>query len=719
MTNVLVIAPTPFFSDRGCHVRIYEVTRSLQRIGQNPLVLTYPRGDDPPGLRVIRSRTLKGYSKLEAGPAWPRLFIDLSLYKQASGIVRKENPDLVYAFLHEGTAIARLLRARHGVPFIFDYQGSLTLESLQHGFITRGWMEKAFLAVERSLDSSADEVVTSADHLGGVLRDRGITAHTVPDGVDAARFSPGSPDRKLCAGLGLPADKPVLVYLGVMSDYQGVDILLESALLLKREGVPAHFLLMGYPEDFYKHKAEEMDLCDMVTFTGRVDYGKAPEYLRLGTLALAPKLADTESNGKVLNYLASGLPVVAFDTDINRELLADCAAWAKLEVDRRKCAQSFAGAMAALLSNPAKARSLSEAGRKRAAELYSLERQAEKLRDVCARALAKPHEPAARFGKMMRVFLHQFERAGSWMDLRWRRLTKRRISTLGTEALHWSAKKEAKIIGWQDHPLVRRHINTRVTGGPDANWLDDFFARWCPGGVDHAANLGFGFGDLEAHALSTGMVQRFFSVDISEPAAEYCRRHFKGFAASFQVSDLNRVELGTERFDAVFAASVLHHVLDLEHLLDEVGRCLRPGGWFVFDEYTGPSRFQWRAKQLEIVNELLAALPGKYKHDLRRRFFKKRRVYPNPLDDTSRDSPFEAVRSEEILPLVSERFEIVRRAEYGGALLHPLLDGIAGNFRQDRGEDMLLLFRLMLLERELESGGAVSSDFTSVVARRT
>jgi hypothetical protein len=93
-------------------------------------------------------------------------------------------------------------------------------------------------------------------------------------------------------------------------------------------------------------------------------------------------------------------------------------------------------------------------------------------------------------------------------------------------------------------------------------------------------------------------------------------------------------------------------------------------------------------------------------------------VYPNPLDERGRDSPYEAVRSEEILKLVSERFTMIRRRDYGGAILHPLLDGIAGNFRIGSASDTRLLYRLLLLERELEKAGEISSDFTSVVARR-
>ena len=53
--RVLVIAPTPFFGDRGCHVRILEEIRGLQARGADVLVVTYPTGNDVPGVRTARA----------------------------------------------------------------------------------------------------------------------------------------------------------------------------------------------------------------------------------------------------------------------------------------------------------------------------------------------------------------------------------------------------------------------------------------------------------------------------------------------------------------------------------------------------------------------------------------------------------------------------------------------------------------------------------------
>jgi glycosyltransferase involved in cell wall biosynthesis len=67
---------------------------------------------------------------------------------------------------------------------------------------------------------------------------------------------------------------------------------------------------------------------DRVTLTGAVPYEEAGAYLALGDLAVAPKLSLTEGNGKLVNYMAMGLPVVAFDSPVSREILGDLGIYA-------------------------------------------------------------------------------------------------------------------------------------------------------------------------------------------------------------------------------------------------------------------------------------------------------------------------------------------------------------------------------------------------------
>jgi len=384
--RVLMIAPTPFFSDRGCHVRIFEQAVFLEKSGVEVKIITYPLGCDPPGLKVHRVSRVVPYNRSEAGPAWARLLLDSAMAPAAGRLCRAFRPHLLHAHLHEGCMVGALLKKLFRLPLVFDYQGSLVEESLQHGFISRGGvLEGAFSAAERGIDRSPDVILTSAAVLADSIKGNGPPVETLPDWVDTDRFRPACPDAALKEKLGVQARVPLVVYLGVTSHYQGTDLLLHAARSLQDRGKDFHFLVMGYPEQEYVDAAKRMGLAQRMTFTGRVNYFQSHSYLQLGDAAVAPKLSSTESNGKLLNYMACGLPIAAFDLPVNREIAGDCAEWVEPSEDREKAGAGIAEALARLINDRDRSRELGARARERVIGLYSPEKQAPRLLDVYRR----------------------------------------------------------------------------------------------------------------------------------------------------------------------------------------------------------------------------------------------------------------------------------------------------------------------------------------------
>src|SRR5262249_24328379 len=119
----------------------------------------------------------------------------------------------------------------------------------------------------------------------------------LPDGVDPEVFRPGVPADDLRRTLGLEG-KRVVVFLGVLTPYQGVDDLVAAWPAVVAAAPDAHLLLMGYPnEGRYREVVAGAGLTGSVTVTGRIDYHEAPRYLALGDVAVSPKRSATEANG--------------------------------------------------------------------------------------------------------------------------------------------------------------------------------------------------------------------------------------------------------------------------------------------------------------------------------------------------------------------------------------------------------------------------------------
>jgi glycosyltransferase involved in cell wall biosynthesis len=109
-----------------------------------------------------------------------------------------------------------------------------------------------------------------------------------------------------------------------------------------------------------------LGISDWVTFTGKIEYRDAPAYLSLGDIGVAPKISSTEGSGKLLNYMALAQPVVAFDTAVHREYLADLGVYAPAGD-----AAAFARAIDNLLQNPETMAELGQKLRQRAENVYS------------------------------------------------------------------------------------------------------------------------------------------------------------------------------------------------------------------------------------------------------------------------------------------------------------------------------------------------------------
>ncbi len=378
--RVLVLAPTPFFADRGCHVRILEEARAAMACGVELRLVTYHIGRDVPGIPTERIPGFSWYKKLEAGPSWVKPFLDVQLLFKAWKVARAFKPHVIHAHLHEGAFFGAFLKMVLRVPMLFDCQGSLTAEITDHGFVKPGsLLQRFFATLERWINRSSDFIVTSASPTVELLLKDGMPKDRVRaliDGVDTGVFAP-QPKEEIRARLGLPERRPVVAYLGLMNSYQGIDLLLEAAAYLKGQGAKIHYLIMGFPDAAYREKAEAMGIADIVTFTGRIPYDEAPLYLSAGDLAVSPKVSLTEANGKLFNYIACGLPTVVFDTPVNREILGDAALYAKFGD-----AADLAGAIGRLAGDSELREDVGAEGRERAISMHSWQARGRELAQI-------------------------------------------------------------------------------------------------------------------------------------------------------------------------------------------------------------------------------------------------------------------------------------------------------------------------------------------------
>jgi len=390
--EVLILAPTSFFADYGCHVRILVEALALQRLGHRVTVCTYHNGEDIQGLRIVRTTGIPWRRQYEVGSSLHKLAFDALLSIRSLAWTVHRRPDIIHAHLHEGALIGFFLSRLWRVPLIFDFQGSLTGEMIDHGFLSPSSRFRAsLLRLEQVIDHLPDTIIVSSNHAAGLLRQEfdcgGKEIHVLPDTVDTDLFGPRDNDNGVIEQkreLGIPPGSRVVVYLGLLAEYQGISLLLQAARELVPRYPDLHFLVMGHPNvEQYRALAARLGVGEQVTFTGRIHYLEAHRYLRLGDVAVAPKLSATEGSGKLPNYMAMGLPTVAFDTQVSREYLGAWGVYA-----RTGDYISLAEAIASVLEDKGRAATLGEKLRERAVTEYSWPVLLQNLGDIYSGLLA-------------------------------------------------------------------------------------------------------------------------------------------------------------------------------------------------------------------------------------------------------------------------------------------------------------------------------------------
>jgi len=320
--RILMIAPTSFFSDRGCHVRIYNSYKRLSKNNKITLV-TYHLGIDIKNLDIKRISKVSWYNKIDAGPSFGKIYLDLKLLIKCLKLAKKY--DLIYAHLHEGALIGYVLKKFYNKKLIFDCQDSLIKEIVSYNFATnKSLMYKILSRIEKLCYEKSDEIIVSNINIKDFIEknfNRKVTLIT--DEVDKEIFN----TKVKKANLKLP-NKKIIVYLGGMQKNKGVFDLINAIPKIDKK---YHFLLMGYPNEEAKKLAESLGISNRITFTGKIDYFKAGSYLKLGDYAVSPKktLDSLEANAKLYAYKAMGLKTFCYDTKENKDIMQNLGIYIK------------------------------------------------------------------------------------------------------------------------------------------------------------------------------------------------------------------------------------------------------------------------------------------------------------------------------------------------------------------------------------------------------
>lgn len=148
-----------------------------------------------------------------------------------------------------------------------------------------------------------------------------IPLEAVSNGINLSDFSPGPVDPEVYKKFSIPANKPVVTYVGRLDAEKHLPVLLKAFEGVKAAVPDAHLVVVGDGTELpaLKRLADDLGFADSASFTGRVTDDDLRSLHRLGTVFCMPSPAELQSIA-TLEAMASGQPVVAVDAGALSEL---------------------------------------------------------------------------------------------------------------------------------------------------------------------------------------------------------------------------------------------------------------------------------------------------------------------------------------------------------------------------------------------------------------
>ncbi len=120
----------------------------------------------------------------------------------------------------------------------------------------------------------------------------------------------------------------------------------------------------------------------------------------------------------------------------------------------------------------------------------------------------------------------------------------------------------------------------------------------------------------------------------------------------FVEADFNTWQAEPESLDVVLANQCLHHVVELEHLFDQIHLGLVDDGALVTSDMIGRNGHQRWPETLDAIADFWNEMPDEYHRNCQ-----WDKLEPEFVNRNHAEEGFEGIRAQDILPLLCERFE--------------------------------------------------------------
>lgn len=310
--NVLVLAPHPFFINRGTPIDVQLVVQALsERNDTNVDMIVYPVGEDIslPKISVYRVPFTSYIKDIRPGFSLKKIYIDFFMFCYTWKKVHSGNYSMIHAG-EESVFIAMFMKKIYKTPYVYDIDSSIAQQ-----LVEKSPKLQPFAKMLNWFEAKAIKGALANAPVCHALRElceknnssKTVTLHDISQ-LKSPDLEPTGLIRKEINSDGL-----ILLYCGNLEVYQGVDLLVESFPYVTKEDVNVELVIIGgIPEEIehYTQKAKDLGIEKNVHFLGPRPFDQLDSYLADADILVAPRVKGVNTPMKIFPYLHSGKPVL-------------------------------------------------------------------------------------------------------------------------------------------------------------------------------------------------------------------------------------------------------------------------------------------------------------------------------------------------------------------------------------------------------------------------
>jgi glycosyltransferase involved in cell wall biosynthesis len=323
--KILLLAPHPFFQDRGTPIAVDHVLRVLSERQDEVDVVTYREGIDVvyPGVKVLRVPHIPLVRNIQPGFSIKKLVSDGMMLVMALRLARRYRYDLLHA-VEESVFIALVIKLLFKIPYLYDMDSSLAQQMVEQ----LPWLRpltRQFAWFEGLAVRHAWAVVPVCDALADGIKE--YKPKKVVTLYDVSLLEEGvEPEEDLRQWLGIEPSAVLFMYVGNLQPYQGIDLLLQGfqLTLAKIETAGANLVVIGGSQadiDKYQKMADALAIAAHVHFVGSRPIQQLSGYLAQADVLVSPRVKGNNTPMKIYSYLHSGKPLLATDLPTHTQVV--------------------------------------------------------------------------------------------------------------------------------------------------------------------------------------------------------------------------------------------------------------------------------------------------------------------------------------------------------------------------------------------------------------